>query len=254
MNVTKPKRLLFPFKLHTMLEHMADSPSAPAVSWNPDGLSFVIIDPDRFMRDVVPKYFQQTKFRSFTRQLNLWGFQNLHRREWMHKHFVRGKNEEMHLIRRIGGDNSPLKMKTTSEKSKQVRDGELRDYHHEDTASLSSGDNNNHPFDFESLPLPSKSESRRTAKCDENDRRKTASVFIPEIMWSNSQPIEIVSGVTPIVPPTVSSATQTLQEEEDDALLIMCDMLELEKTFCDGNCRCSFCRPFTNELGPIGEL
>ena len=171
----------------------------------------------------------------------------------MHKHFVRGKNEEMHLIRRIGGDNSPLKMKMTSKKSKQVRDGELRDDHHEDAASLSSGKITNHPFDFEPLPFQSKSESRCTAKCDENDRRKMASVFLPEIMWSNSQPIEIVSGVTPIVSPSVSSATPTLQEE-DDALLIMCDILELDDTFRDGNCRCSFCQPLMNELGSVDEL
>jgi len=160
----------------------------------------------------------------------------------------------MHLIRRMGGDNSPLEIKMMSKKSTPVRAGELREDHHEDAASLSSGETMNHPFDFEPLPLTSKSESRCTAKCDENDRRKMASVFLPEITWSNYHPIEIDSGVTPIIPPSVSSATLTLKEEEDDALLIMCDMLELDDTFCDGKCRCSFCRPLMNELRYVGEL
>jgi HSF-type DNA-binding len=49
------------------------------VTWLEDGKSFVINDPDTFARQVVPKYFKQTKFSSFTRKLYRWGFRQVNR-------------------------------------------------------------------------------------------------------------------------------------------------------------------------------
>jgi hypothetical protein len=69
----------FPTKLHTMLE-FADARcqclgySSNVVAWLPHGYAFRIFDEDRFMEEVVPMFFKQTKIRSFYRQLNLWGF------------------------------------------------------------------------------------------------------------------------------------------------------------------------------------
>jgi hypothetical protein len=45
----------------------------------PHGRAFVIKDPDALVKDVLPHYFNQTKFLSFIRQLNLWGFKRLTR-------------------------------------------------------------------------------------------------------------------------------------------------------------------------------
>eukprot|EP00567_Pseudictyota_dubia_P005630 CAMPEP_0197445466 /NCGR_PEP_ID=MMETSP1175-20131217/10678_1 /TAXON_ID=1003142 /ORGANISM="Triceratium dubium, Strain CCMP147" /LENGTH=598 /DNA_ID=CAMNT_0042976429 /DNA_START=24 /DNA_END=1817 /DNA_ORIENTATION=+ len=50
-----------------------------AAVWMPDGLSFVIISPRTFMDQVLPMYFKQTKFASFTRKLNRWGFKRVTR-------------------------------------------------------------------------------------------------------------------------------------------------------------------------------
>ena len=55
----------FPYKLYDMLEYAADSEFFYAVSWSEDGISFAIHDKDEFMMFVVPKFFKQTKFRSF---------------------------------------------------------------------------------------------------------------------------------------------------------------------------------------------
>jgi HSF-type DNA-binding len=49
------------------------------VTWLEDGKSFVIRNPDAFTRQVVPKFFKQTKFSSFTRKLYRWGFRQINR-------------------------------------------------------------------------------------------------------------------------------------------------------------------------------
>ena len=55
----------FPFKLYDMLEYVSDSEHSTIVSWSKDGASFAIHDKISFMDDVVPDFFNQTKFRSF---------------------------------------------------------------------------------------------------------------------------------------------------------------------------------------------
>lgn len=49
------------------------------VAWLPEGKSFVIRNPDEFSRHLVPKFFKQTKFSSFTRKLYRWGFRQINR-------------------------------------------------------------------------------------------------------------------------------------------------------------------------------
>lgn len=67
---------LFPAKLYGMLAECTDSTSglSEVVSWQPHGRAFMVHDRDRFMSEVVPRFFNVTKLRSFQRQLNLWGF------------------------------------------------------------------------------------------------------------------------------------------------------------------------------------
>lgn len=80
-NTTAPsnprKKEIFPQKL---MEILADSTLSEIVSWLPHGRSFVIIRPDLFCEEVLPRYLPpadsrgSTKYPSFTRKLNRWGF------------------------------------------------------------------------------------------------------------------------------------------------------------------------------------
>eukprot|EP00568_Trieres_chinensis_P019515 CAMPEP_0183324876 /NCGR_PEP_ID=MMETSP0160_2-20130417/78232_1 /TAXON_ID=2839 ORGANISM="Odontella Sinensis, Strain Grunow 1884" /NCGR_SAMPLE_ID=MMETSP0160_2 /ASSEMBLY_ACC=CAM_ASM_000250 /LENGTH=427 /DNA_ID=CAMNT_0025492559 /DNA_START=10 /DNA_END=1293 /DNA_ORIENTATION=+ len=74
--------LTFPEKLMHMLsyadEHAKDDPMY-CVLWLPNGKSFMIRDPDKFTTDIVPLFFKQTKFSSFTRKLYRWGFRQINR-------------------------------------------------------------------------------------------------------------------------------------------------------------------------------
>jgi len=74
---TQKKKEIFPQKL---MDILSDSSLSDVVSWLPHGRSFVIIRPDMFTEHVLPKYMppvdarSSTKYPSFTRKLNRWGF------------------------------------------------------------------------------------------------------------------------------------------------------------------------------------
>ena len=65
----------FPIKVYAMLE-LAENITefAQAVAWLPHGRAFMIHNKVKFMKEVVPLFFNQTKIRSFNRQLHLWGY------------------------------------------------------------------------------------------------------------------------------------------------------------------------------------
>ena len=61
----------FPHKLAEVIqmnEHNA------ILKWLPGGKAFIIMDRERFTTKILPKYFKQAKFESFTRKLHRWKF------------------------------------------------------------------------------------------------------------------------------------------------------------------------------------
>jgi HSF-type DNA-binding len=74
------KREIFPQRLLAIL---SDSSLTDIVTWLPQGRSFVIVRPDVFTEQVLPKYLPpvdargSTKYPSFTRKLNRWYANNL---------------------------------------------------------------------------------------------------------------------------------------------------------------------------------
>eukprot|EP00984_Skeletonema_dohrnii_P030543 scaffold22095_cov153-Skeletonema_dohrnii-CCMP3373.AAC.4 len=96
----------FPSKLYEMLESVDSLGLSHIVSWLPNGRSFHVIDPNQFMDLVVPQFFKATKYRSFQRQLNLWGFRRIKNDQndasWNHEHdyFIRGRPELIPKITR----------------------------------------------------------------------------------------------------------------------------------------------------------
>jgi hypothetical protein len=67
----------FPYKLYNMLQSLDKyyiSEDAAPVMWAPHGRAFLIVNQKRFIEEIIPLAFNHKKWRSFTRQLNLWGF------------------------------------------------------------------------------------------------------------------------------------------------------------------------------------
>ena len=65
----------FSEKLHAVL---ANKNLQSIITWLPSGKSFCILDKDRFTRQVLPAYFREAKFESFSRRIKRWGFRKMH--------------------------------------------------------------------------------------------------------------------------------------------------------------------------------
>jgi len=77
-----PDSNLFPYILHGMLDDVERSGQTNIVSWNADGKSFRIQDPDAFVSFILGKYFKNyvggiaSRFTQFRSDLMDWGFED----------------------------------------------------------------------------------------------------------------------------------------------------------------------------------
>lgn len=67
----------FPWRLHQILDDMERIGDNSIISWQPDGRHFQVHNPSLFMSQIVPKFFKQKSFKSFQRQLHIYGFQRV---------------------------------------------------------------------------------------------------------------------------------------------------------------------------------
>jgi HSF-type DNA-binding len=94
----------FPYKLYDMLHRVKDCGHDHIISFQPHGRCFVVREPD-LIASILPTYFQLSKFPSFQRQLNLYGFRRLtkgpDRGGYYHECFLRGKPFLISKIKRM---------------------------------------------------------------------------------------------------------------------------------------------------------
>ena len=76
LSFKKPSAKTFPEKLHALLTLAESDPSLQAViSFSPHGRAFQVHNIKKFCDETAPQYFQRLgQWKSFTRQLNLYGF------------------------------------------------------------------------------------------------------------------------------------------------------------------------------------
>ena len=70
----------FPQRLFDLLEYInvvGESELSRIISWYPNGNAFQVHDRIAFEKQIQPKMFNQSKYASFNRQLNLWGFERI---------------------------------------------------------------------------------------------------------------------------------------------------------------------------------
>ncbi|KAL7546041.1 hypothetical protein ACHAWF_009386, partial [Thalassiosira exigua] len=92
----------FPGKL---LEVLDRGDLCDMIGWMEHGRAFIVKNPRLFAERVLPRFFRQTKYLSFTRQLNLWGFKRITRGAdagaYYHELFLPGRHHLPSRMRRI---------------------------------------------------------------------------------------------------------------------------------------------------------
>ena len=93
----------FPTLMHSILNRPDLS---DIVAWMPHGRSWRVLQPREFEARVIPQYFTHSKFSSFVRQANGWGFRRItagvDRNTYYHPLFLRGLPHLIKLMKRPG--------------------------------------------------------------------------------------------------------------------------------------------------------
>ncbi|KAL3934746.1 MAG: hypothetical protein SGBAC_009604 [Bacillariaceae sp.] len=116
----------FPWKLHILLEEAERNQDAhDIISWLPDGDAFKVHNKVEFGNIIMPKYFNSNKYKSFQRNLNLWGFQTLtknpNKGAIFHPDFLRGKPDRCKLMKRVRVKKKTPKMSLTAFQAATMR-------------------------------------------------------------------------------------------------------------------------------------
>ncbi|XP_069582236.1 heat shock factor protein 2 [Ranitomeya imitator] len=112
-------------KLWTLVE---DADTNEFITWSQNGQSFLVLDEQRFAKEILPKYFKHNNMASFVRQLNMYGFRKVvhvdsgivkQERdgpvEFQHPFFIQGQDELLENIKRKVSSARPEEAKVRQE-------------------------------------------------------------------------------------------------------------------------------------------
>ena len=120
-NVTTPPAFLE--KLYDIMENVS---LQPYISWQPDGLSFLIKDVQAVSEFVLPYYFKHNNIQSFVRQLNMYNFTKTRHdsnyREFRQPLFQKGRRDLLSDIRRKS--QVPVEKSVALKRKYSVKDSE----------------------------------------------------------------------------------------------------------------------------------
>ncbi|CAJ1935412.1 unnamed protein product [Cylindrotheca closterium] len=96
--VKKGREVMFPGKLMSILESAEAEKYDHIVAWCPNGSAFTVREKDLFIQQICSAHFKLTRWRSFAKQLNDWGFLRDRKRNsstFSHPIFRRGDPESL---------------------------------------------------------------------------------------------------------------------------------------------------------------
>ncbi|XP_063079158.1 heat shock factor protein 2 isoform X2 [Engraulis encrasicolus] len=112
-------------KLWTLVE---DSDTNEFICWSQEGNSFLVLDEQRFAKEILPKFFKHNNMASFVRQLNMYGFRKVMHIdtgivkqerdgpvEFQHPYFKHGQDDLLENIKRKVSTSRPEENKLKQE-------------------------------------------------------------------------------------------------------------------------------------------
>ncbi len=137
----------FPSKLYNLLQDAEARGFSDIISWQKGGQSFKIHRVEEFASQIMISYFSQTKFKSFQRQLNIYGWKKvqvgLNKGGYYHRDFIRGCEELCgNIVRRRSKDFSvPCILPSTKKSSFVAWTTPVDDYHFDSGAPVAFSNN-----------------------------------------------------------------------------------------------------------------
>jgi len=123
--------------------HMIDTCDSKIASWSDDGETFVVKQPKIFESTIIPQFFKHSKFSSFVRQLNFYGFRKIKYSDtikidaqleaetanywrFRHEHFLRGRPELLMEIKRSNSQSQEQKADGKGKGEEKVGKSEVK--------------------------------------------------------------------------------------------------------------------------------
>ena len=120
-STTKKRRSTFLNQVHRMLRDAEEEGNTHIVCWKPSGEAFEIVDTQLFIQHVMPRYFNQSKLTSFTRQLYIYQFQKVtegpDKGAFSNPDFQRDRPELSERIKRITAQSTTKSLRSKKEKA-----------------------------------------------------------------------------------------------------------------------------------------
>jgi hypothetical protein len=99
------------------------------VSWQPHGRAFRVHNRELFSTMIMPRFFKQTKYKSFQRQLHLWDFKRIAQGEdggaYFHQYFLLGQPDQCKLMCRTKIKGTQMQAEDVQDPSMDFPDAQL---------------------------------------------------------------------------------------------------------------------------------
>ncbi|XP_051954416.1 heat shock factor protein 2-like [Xyrauchen texanus] len=125
-------------KLWALVE---DSDTNEFICWSQEGNSFLVLDEQRFAKEILPKFFKHNNMASFVRQLNMYGFRKVMHIdtgivkqerdgpvEFQHPYFKHGQDDLLENIKRKVSNSRPEECKIRQEDLSKILTS-VQDFH-----------------------------------------------------------------------------------------------------------------------------
>ncbi|KAI8868855.1 winged helix DNA-binding domain-containing protein, partial [Ramicandelaber brevisporus] len=106
----KPVANQFATKLYQLV---SDDANRDVIMWSPSGGSFLVLNQEELEKKILAVHFKHSKFASFQRQLNMYGFSKVNKSprgnkaandmmlaEFAHRYFIQGREDLLAEIKR----------------------------------------------------------------------------------------------------------------------------------------------------------
>jgi len=104
----------FPFKLHKLVSECRDETICRFMA---NGRAFLVVDKERFVSEILPKYFKQSQWGSFQRQLHNYGFERVaqgpYKGAFYHELFIQDQSGLMTFCKRVESISRDGKSRTS---------------------------------------------------------------------------------------------------------------------------------------------
>lgn len=108
MKISSPSpstQICFPWKLHRILDDADSKGFNHIIAWVPTQNGFKVHKTKEFDEEIMPKYFDKTKYKSFQRQLDMWGFDRVgrgpYKGAYLHSCFIRNEPQLCKQMKRV---------------------------------------------------------------------------------------------------------------------------------------------------------